>query len=79
MTIKLSKKSSHYLKVSYLLFVLKYAVLCNEEEKIAIEVVKYGATQTLVDDLRKHTRGVNILSAYLHELLEFIASVVKHG
>ena len=39
-----------------------HLVLCDEEEKIAIEIVKYGATQTLIDDLRKHTRGVNILS-----------------
>lgn len=44
-----------------------------------MEVVKYGATQTLIDDLRKHTRGVNILTSFLQELLEFMSKVCKHG
>lgn len=54
-------------------------MLCDEEPKIAIEIVKYGATQNLIDDLRKHTRGVNILSQYLPELLGLISKVCKHG
>ena len=54
-------------------------VICDQEEKIAMEVVKYGVTQNLIDDLRKHTRGVSILSTYLSELLEFISKVCKHG
>ena len=54
-------------------------MLCDEEGKIAIEIVKYGATQTLIDDLRKYSRGVNILSSYLAELLGLISKVCKHG
>lgn len=32
----------------------------------------------LIDDLKKHTRGVNILTNYLVELLEVISKVCKH-
>lgn len=54
-------------------------VICNEEPRIAIEMAKLGGNQTLIDDLRKHTRGVNILTNYLSELLSVISKVVKHG
>ena len=40
-------------------------------------MAKYGATQTIIDDLRKYTRGVNILSQYLVDLLEFMSKVCK--
>ena len=54
-------------------------MICNEEPRAAAEVIQYGAAQTLIDDLKKHTRGVNILTNYLVELLEVISKVCKHG
>ena len=54
-------------------------MICDADERIAQEIVRYGATQTLIDDLKKHTRGVNILSSYIGELLEVISKVCKHG
>jgi len=53
--------------------------LCDVSEKVALEVSKYGATHTIIDDLRKYTRGVNILSTYLVDLLEFMSKVCKHS
>ena len=44
-----------------------------------MEVAKYGATQTIIDDLRKYTRGVNVLSQYLVDLLDFMSKVCKYG
>lgn len=56
-----------------------FVELCEISEEVAIEVAKYGATQTIIDDLRKYTRGVNIFSSYLIDLLEFMAKVCKHS
>ena len=53
-------------------------MICDEDPRAASEVVRYGASQTLIDDLRKHTRGVNILTSYLGEILEVISKICKH-
>jgi hypothetical protein len=33
----------------------------------------------MIDDLKKHTRGVNILTPYLSELLSLISKVCAHN
>ena len=47
-------------------------------EIVAIEIHKYGATQTIIDDLKKYTRGVNVLSQYLIDLLDLMSKICKH-
>eukprot|EP00347_Sterkiella_histriomuscorum_P003709 403363246 len=73
--IKSYKLSDDYSVKQETLYFLK--ILCDVSETVAIEVAKYGATQTIIDDLRKYTRGVNVLSQYLVDLLEFMSKVCK--
>jgi len=54
-------------------------ILTDVSDQVAAECAKYGATQAVIDDLRKNTRGVNILANYLVDLLDFMSKICKHN
>ena len=52
-------------------------IMCENSTTTAIEMEKYGAVQTIIDDLQKYTKGTNMLSSYLTDLLALLSMVAR--
>ena len=52
-------------------------ILCECNRTTAVEMAKYGAVQTIIDDLAKYTKGTHMISSYLEHLLAMMAMVAR--